>query len=144
MSAMIARSLLLALPLVLCVPGAVAAQDNTAHPTSAPEGQTGTPDASAGGHFVTNPRWLRPPRPIFPPLADINNVPYGRVVLSCLVHPDGTLSGCEVLEETPVGQGFGESALAAARDARLVSRDTDPVVLGRRVVFPIVYRLPAG
>lgn len=91
---------------------------------------------------VTNPRWARPPRPHYPDLAQTNNVEYGQVVLFCIVQPTGRISDCEVLEETPAGQGFGEEALLAAREASLTPRTVDGAALGARIYVPFTFRLP--
>ncbi len=38
----------------------------------------------------------------------------GEAVLDCSINADHTLSRCQIVEETPAGYGFGDSALGLA------------------------------
>jgi TonB family protein len=60
----------------------------------------------------------------------------GRVVVECLVAPQGALTDCLVVEETPAGRGLGQRALEEA--AKLTM---DAPVAGARVRVPFSYRL---
>jgi protein TonB len=55
----------------------------------------------------------------------------------------GTLTGCQVLVETPTGLGFAEAALKAAAHFRFrpMMVDCAPNDLGK-VIVPINFRLP--
>lgn len=69
---------------------------------------------------VTNPAWEVVPHPDYP-RTEGDMVP-GTVVLTCTVTVEGRLSGCEIVEETPPGRGFGQAALRSADRARLTPR----------------------
>jgi TonB family protein len=63
---------------------------------------------------VTNPDWLRRPSPdqlhtAFPTQATASE---GYVRLACIVTVQGLVRNCEILSESPAGQGFGQAALA--------------------------------
>ena len=60
----------------------------------------------------------RRPVPRFPDLALSNRTPAGRVTLDCVVGAGGTFSGCQVVDETPPGNDFGEAAVESMRRAR--------------------------
>lgn len=47
------------------------------------------------------------------PVTGIENDKGGRVGLDCTFHQDGTIMACKILEETPVGYGFGIATKAA-------------------------------
>jgi TonB family protein len=71
---------------------------------------------SAKGAVVTVPDWLRRPDPdllrtAFPKGAKASK---GTARLGCTLTVQGLLRECEVLSETPAGQGFGGAALAIA------------------------------
>jgi len=63
----------------------------------------------------------------------------GVVRLECTIQEDGRLTDCNVLSERPVGQGFGEAALSAARQARLEPDALRPP--GAKVQYNIRFRL---
>jgi TonB family protein len=66
----------------------------------------------------------------------------GYVVLSCINLANGRLSRCEVVEETPKGQGFGQASLRAADQFRLDLRTKEGApVEGASVKIPIHWRL---
>ncbi len=69
---------------------------------------------------VTNPAWEVVPAPDYP--ITEGEMVAGTVGLKCTVTVEGRLSGCEILEETPAGRGFGQAALEAADRARLTPR----------------------
>ena len=91
---------------------------------------------------ITNPTWARRPMPEYPERAMAAGILRGRVTVTCSVKPDGTLSGCDVVEETPAGSGFGQSALNAAAMGRLSLGSVDPAGAAGRVSFTINYLLP--
>ena len=119
-----------------------------APPPEAPRTEATAPDAPAiaptevavGAPVdVTDPVWLsRPANPerFYPRSAFMRGVE-GRVALACMVELDGRLS-CEIENETPRDQGFGEAALdlAHAHVMRPQTRD-GALVRGRyRMVVP--------
>jgi len=92
--------------------------------------------------LITNPSWARQPVPDYPATALANGIIVGRVTLRCLALPDGALSGCEIIEETPAGQGFAASVIAAAARARLSPRTVDGAATGARVQFTTRFAAP--
>ena len=60
---------------------------------------------------------------------------------NCGVDPQGRLFDCRIIEESPVGAGFGEAVLKAAADGRLSPRSVEPPRPGARVVFTTRFRL---
>jgi protein TonB len=98
--------------------------------------------AFAGGApraVITTPDWIRRPSDLaaYYPARALDRGREGVVVLDCLVGVDGRL-GCAVLSETPSGWGFGEAALAIARDHEMVpaTRDGAPVAAQYRMRVP--------
>jgi TonB family protein len=66
----------------------------------------------------------------------------GRVVVECLVAPEGALTDCLVLEETPVGHGLGARALEASAKLKMDSKFVgDTSVNGARVRIPFSFKL---
>lgn len=94
-----------------------------------------------GGGRITNPSWEISPAPYYPTTAMRANVEQGRVALRCRVTPEGSITACEILEETPSGVGFGEAAIESAAHARLRPRTVDGVPVAGIVQFNIRFRL---
>jgi protein TonB len=66
----------------------------------------------------------------------------GRVVFRCTIDDNGQLTACEVLSETPAGEGFGEAALRLSRRFRLPTETTTGAATAGGVVqIPIQFRL---
>lgn len=65
----------------------------------------------------------------------------GAVQLECDVQPTGHIVGCRILQEIPLGQGFGEAALRGARRARLTPAQIDGVAKTGKVRFTTRFRL---
>jgi protein TonB len=65
----------------------------------------------------------------------------GAATVGCVVQPDGALTDCQVISETPQGYGFGAAAVKAAARFRMrpATRDGEPVV--GRVTIPLKWRL---
>lgn len=61
----------------------------------------------------------------------------GSVVLRCQPRPNGSIGDCEVIEETPAGQGFGEAALRLVRYYRASPRYVDQLQPGERATFTV-------
>ena len=66
----------------------------------------------------------------------------GRVVVECLVAPEGALTDCLVVEETPVGHGLGARALEASAKLKMDAKSVgDTSVSGARVRIPFSFKL---
>ncbi len=91
---------------------------------------------------ITNPSWARRPLPEFPERAMARRVTEGSASVACSAAPDGTLSHCRIVSETPPGVGFGPSALSAARSARLSPESVQDAAPGSEVRFVLRYRAP--
>lgn len=63
----------------------------------------------------------------------------GRAVISCAVMPDGRLTSCRVVSETPPGARFGEAAL---KMSVLFKAKPKRAAEGGVVVVPITFKLP--
>ncbi len=65
----------------------------------------------------------------------------GRSVMRCGVTPEGGLTGCVVIEETPKNQGFGEALLSLAPKFHVRAADARPICADATVTIPINWRL---
>lgn len=90
---------------------------------------------------ITNPSWASQLRPTYPDRARERGLS-GSADLNCTVNPNGSVSGCSIVSETPAGAGFGRAALAAARSARLSPQTVDGVASGGSVRFTVPFNLP--
>lgn len=94
--------------------------------------------------FITNPTFLQRPSGrdfarYFPERA-LQRGESGRVVLDCVVAADGRV-GCNVLEESPAGWGFGDASLRAAQHFRVAPATTDGrPTSGGRLRVPMTWR----
>ncbi|MEZ5996698.1 MAG: energy transducer TonB [Hyphomonadaceae bacterium] len=94
--------------------------------------------------IITNPTFLQRPsgrdfERFFPPRALARGVS-GRVVLDCTVAADGRIA-CAVASEEPVGWGFGEASLRAARQFRVAPATADGrPTSGGRISVPMMWR----
>lgn len=91
---------------------------------------------------ITDPSWARSPQPQYPATAMANGIGSGRVTLRCVVKKTGVVADCTILQETPPGQGFGESAISAAQSAQISPRSADGMAVGAMVQFSIRYEAP--
>lgn len=67
--------------------------------------------------------------------------PEARVVLQCVVTESRGLKDCKVIEESPTGYGFGETALKATRYFRAGERTRSGLPTpGRAVRLPIIFK----
>lgn len=65
-----------------------------------------------------------------------------RVVLDCLIGPDGSVTDCKVASETPAGQGYGESTLKVAPFFKMSVWTMEGLpTVGARVKIPIRYEI---
>ncbi len=86
-------------------------------------------------------------RRFYPARAQERNL-NGEAVLDCAVGDDNMLSSCQIVDETPAGYGFGESALKMACLWRLSASGTgssrtytDEATGERRIRRPVRFRL---
>ncbi|UAL10596.1 energy transducer TonB [Caulobacter segnis] len=64
----------------------------------------------------------------------------GRAILDCDVTAAGSLERCRVVEETPLGYGFGEAALKLTGLFRMNAKSVDPSdPARRRNIVPIIF-----
>lgn len=118
--------------------------ENTAPPVITPDPPRPAPlPAPPRPSVITNPSWSRQPAAEFPERAASRGIESGRVVLNCLVSPNGSMSDCNVVSEDPAGAGFGSAAVAGARRARLSPRTVDGAAQGARVTFTMRFVPPA-
>ena len=122
-------------PAAMVAPRTVLVPAPKAEPAPLPEP---APAAAPQAQVITNPGWTRHPMPMSYPAAALEQGSYsGSADLSCTVQADGSVSGCTILDETPVGLGYGAAAVAAAADARLSPRSLEGVAVGGTVRFTI-------
>ncbi len=71
------------------------------------------------------------------PYAALQEAVSGRVVLACTAPDVGPLEQCRIVEEIPLGWGFGEAALGAIDTVRIrpATRDGRPVATTMRLPF---------
>jgi periplasmic protein TonB len=99
--------------------------------------------------MIINPDWIERPTPqtiaaSYPSAARAAGIA-GRAVVQCLVGVDGQNHDCQVVEEIPAGQGFGDAALALAKQYVMVPMKRDCVpVDGGRVRFPFSFGAQAA
>ena len=82
---------------------------------------------------IGDPVWTRAPvatvlQESFPGKAADAGLSTGRAVLDCVADPEGAMTGCKVVDETPPGMDFGPAALrvAAVMSVALWSADGTP------------------
>lgn len=95
---------------------------------------------------IRNPVWISRPTPeqvgmLYPERAAEMGMT-GTATLLCGIRANGTMTGCQVLDETPSGMRFGAAALAMARYFRISPKTVDDQpVDGFKVRIPIVFSL---
>lgn len=99
------------------------------------------PPAPPKPSVITNPSWSRQVAPEFPERAQSRGIESGSAKVNCAVAPNGSLSDCRVVDESPAGAGFGQAVLRAARSGRLAPRTVDGAAVGARVEFTTRFRL---
>lgn len=94
--------------------------------------------AAPSGESFAGLRWTRAPEPSFPD----RDMSYsaGMAALRCTAQADGSLRGCEVESEFPVGVGFGRAAvLGAHRSGRVAAVERGQSIGDRTIVFLVRY-----
>ncbi|WP_428149334.1 TonB family protein [Brevundimonas sp.] len=101
------------------------------------------PVAQIQPRVITNPSWVQHPMPSYPAAALEQGLTSGQADLSCTVEADGHVSACTVVNENPVGAGYGAAAVAAAGSARLSPRSVDGAGVGGTVRFSVRFTIRA-
>ena len=66
----------------------------------------------------------------------------GKVVVECLVAPEGSLTDCLVVEETPAGRGLGARALQESAKLKMDAQTVAAMsASGARVRIPFTFKL---
>jgi protein TonB len=96
---------------------------------------------------IRNPTWSRQPSAeqmmrAYPDRALAQGVA-GSASLNCLVQANGTVASCDVMGETPAGQGFGRAAQGLSRHFRINPRTVDGAAEGSRVTINLRFVPPA-
>jgi TonB family protein len=68
----------------------------------------------------------------------------GEAEISCQVTPAGTLEGCKVVAEKPLGRGFGDAALALAPSFAMKPASRGGQAVRSTVRIPIRFIMPGG
>lgn len=89
--------------------------------------------------IITNPSWARAPQALMPERALSRGIETGSATLECTVQPNGSLSRCNIVSETPSGAGFGQAAAQAAARARISPRTVDGLAPGGSVRFTLPF-----
>lgn len=96
---------------------------------------------------IRNPSWERQPSAdqmmrAYPGRA-LDRGLAGSAQLNCLVAPNGEVSACAIVGETPAGNGFGPAAQRLSRFFRVNPRTVDGAAEGSRVVINLRFVPPA-
>ena len=115
-------------------------------PIASPEPVVSAPTTAPPG-VIRNPVWVRRPTAeeagrLYPERA-LNRGIAGSATLWCGIRADGTMTDCQVVDESPAGWRFGAAALSMAKFFRISPKTVDgKAVEGSRVRIPVVFSLP--
>lgn len=96
---------------------------------------------------IENPVWVRRPSAVqatgLYPVDAFRLEVEGWVVMACDVRADGTLTTCEIIEETPLSYGFGQAALKLSGLFQMEPRTPDGrSVAGAKVRLRLQFNMP--
>lgn len=122
-----------------------------ADPTPVPKAPTVAADpapavTAPSPGIIRNPVWISRPTPeqvgrLYPERAIARGVT-GSATLWCGIRANGTMTDCQVVDESPAGWRFGEAALSMAQYFRISPKTVDgKPVEGSRVRIPVVFSL---
>lgn len=93
--------------------------------------------------FSLDWEWAEPPVPLYPLEALVKDTKSGSARMRCrAVNARGVVSDCEVLSETPDGQGFGAEQLAAMPAGRLSPAGIERMQREGSLSFTTTFRPP--
>lgn len=98
----------------------------------------------AAGAIIGKPYWVSTPNgeQLSAAMPKDRQTGSMRVVLDCLIAPDGSATDCKVASETPPGQGYGESTLKVAPFFKMSVWTMEGLpTVGARVKIPIRYEI---
>lgn len=107
---------------------------------------TAAPPTTTPG-VIRNPVWISRPTPeqvgrLYPERAADRGIT-GMATLWCGIRANGTMTDCQVVDESPAGWRFGAAALSMAQYFRISPKTVDnKPVEGSRVRIPVVFSLP--
>lgn len=107
------------------------------------------PPAPPRPTVVTSPRWLRQPsvsqmQSAYPARAAEAGIG-GRATINCKIVLGGGVTDCQVVSQSPSGEGFGPAAIQLSRHFLLDPRtENGQAVDGARVTIPLNFQPPAG
>lgn len=116
-------------------------------PLDPPEAGGGTPPQLPPPAVIRNPQWLSMPSArelsrAYPSRAERLGIS-GSATLSCTVSAQGKLNACQVVAETPAGEGFGAAALKLSTAFRMTPRTVDgQAVEGAQIRIPLLFNTP--
>lgn len=121
----------------------IAIADNSPTPVENAPAAVPTPQPPT---VITHPSWVRQPSAeqlmrAYPDRALQAGVG-GSAMLNCLVQPNGRVTDCNLVRETP-GYGFGRAAQSLSRHFQIAPRTVNGAAEGARVNIAIRFNAPA-
>jgi len=105
------------------------------------------PSKPARPPHLAAPVWIQDFNPdhlaaVYPAKAKVAGVLSGRAVVRCVVLATGVLTGCQAVEETPTGLGFGDALVAVTGEMVMSPWSDGEPVAGVVIRFPLVLNAP--